>query len=238
MAEQAQQEPTMEEILSSIRKIIADDEQPGGDTETTAAVSPDVVEIGDADEDAFGDLDLSADDLSTDAPETEEDVMEALSHVDEVDSDDDVFEAVSTYANIASPADTTDSEDDFAVAAKPSAIEKYSDESDAYGELDAIEDSVEEPAPQALFAVEAEEAPAMTSGPITDERTADAAAGSLGKLLSKVEFGEEAGSDNTIEGVVRDMLRPMLKEWLDDNLPAIVEKSVELEVQRIARMAR
>ncbi len=234
MAEQAQQEPTMEEILSSIRKIIADDEQPGAEV-PTAAVSPDVVEIGEADEAAFDDLDLSVEEASeSPPPETEEEVLEALGHVDE--DDDDVFEAVSSYTDLAVPSDNKDSEDDFTVAAEPSVIEEYKDEASTYDELDTVVDGVEEAVPQDLPAMTEE--PEMTNAAITDDRTADAAAGSLGKLFSKVEFGEEAGGGNTIEGVVREMLRPMLKEWLDDNLPAIVEKSVEAEVQRIARMAR
>jgi cell pole-organizing protein PopZ len=33
------------------------------------------------------------------------------------------------------------------------------------------------------------------------------------------------------------MLRPMLKDWLDNNLPAIVEAAVQREVERIARSA-
>ena len=59
-------------------------------------------------------------------------------------------------------------------------------------------------------------------------------AGSLGKLISKMDFG----GDNTIEGLVRELLKPMIKEWLDANLPSIVDEKVEAEVQRIARMAR
>lgn len=39
----------------------------------------------------------------------------------------------------------------------------------------------------------------------------------------------------TIEALVREMLRPMLKEWLDENLPAIVERMVEREIARISR---
>lgn len=39
----------------------------------------------------------------------------------------------------------------------------------------------------------------------------------------------------TLEDVVREMLRPMLKDWLDTNLPAIVETAVQAEVERIAR---
>lgn len=44
-------------------------------------------------------------------------------------------------------------------------------------------------------------------------------------------------SGNTVEAMVREMLRPMLKDWLDANLPAIVEAQVRKEVERIARNA-
>ena len=37
------------------------------------------------------------------------------------------------------------------------------------------------------------------------------------------------------DGLVREMLRPMLKQWLDENLPAIVERLVRAEIQRVAR---
>ena len=69
---------------------------------------------------------------------------------------------------------------------------------------------------------------------LTDEHTADIAAGALGKLISKMEIA----GDNTIEGLMREMLKPMIKQWLDANLARIVEEKVEAEVQRIARMAR
>ncbi|HEY0919268.1 PopZ family protein, partial [Devosia sp.] len=39
----------------------------------------------------------------------------------------------------------------------------------------------------------------------------------------------------TIEEMMRDLLRPMLKEWLDENLPAIVERMVEKEIARLSR---
>jgi hypothetical protein len=38
--------------------------------------------------------------------------------------------------------------------------------------------------------------------------------------------------------LAREMLRPMLKAWLDDNLPAMVEKLVRAEIQRLARGKR
>ena len=39
----------------------------------------------------------------------------------------------------------------------------------------------------------------------------------------------------TIEDLVKDMLRPMLKNWLDDNLPGLVERLVRAEIERVSR---
>jgi uncharacterized protein len=39
----------------------------------------------------------------------------------------------------------------------------------------------------------------------------------------------------TLEDLVREMLRPMLKSWLDDNLPGLVERLVRAEIERVAR---
>jgi cell pole-organizing protein PopZ len=43
------------------------------------------------------------------------------------------------------------------------------------------------------------------------------------------------GGGKTIEELVQDMLRPMLKDWLDRNLPPIVERYVEREIVRLTR---
>ncbi len=43
------------------------------------------------------------------------------------------------------------------------------------------------------------------------------------------------GDSNTLEGVVRAMLKPLLKEWLDANLPSIVENIVQTEIRRLSR---
>ncbi|MDE2560700.1 MAG: DUF2497 domain-containing protein [Sphingomonadales bacterium] len=40
--------------------------------------------------------------------------------------------------------------------------------------------------------------------------------------------------ETSLEGLVRDMLRPMLADWLDRNLPGMVEKMVAAEIARIA----
>ncbi|HLH91357.1 MAG TPA: DUF2497 domain-containing protein [Xanthobacteraceae bacterium] len=42
-------------------------------------------------------------------------------------------------------------------------------------------------------------------------------------------------NDLTLDGMVREMLRPMLKAWLDDNLPNMVERLVRAEIERVSR---
>ncbi len=39
----------------------------------------------------------------------------------------------------------------------------------------------------------------------------------------------------TLDDLVKDMLRPMLKSWLDDNLPSLVERLVRAEIERVSR---
>jgi uncharacterized protein len=66
--------------------------------------------------------------------------------------------------------------------------------------------------------------------------TTSAAAGSLARLAGTLRVSDTPGQ--TVEGVVRELLKPMLKDWLERNLPAIVEARVEAELERIARLAR
>ena len=47
-----------------------------------------------------------------------------------------------------------------------------------------------------------------------------------------------ATGDRNLEDMTRDMLKGMLKQWLDTNLPAIVEDMVREEIQRVARRGR
>ena len=66
--------------------------------------------------------------------------------------------------------------------------------------------------------------------------TASATAGALARLAGSLRISDTP--NQSVEGVVRELLKPMLKEWLDHNLPAIVESRVEAELERIARLAR
>jgi uncharacterized protein len=75
--------------------------------------------------------------------------------------------------------------------------------------------------------------------PVSDEDgllagdKAEVSRNSLAALAAAREQGQAVG-DGPLEAVVRDMLRPMLKQWLDDNLPEIVEELVTREIARIS----
>ncbi len=73
---------------------------------------------------------------------------------------------------------------------------------------------------------------------ILDTSSADAASSAFEALSQTVRVTETEGPGRTLEDIVIAMLRPMVKDWLDANLPAIVEEKVEEEVQRVARRRR
>ena len=72
---------------------------------------------------------------------------------------------------------------------------------------------------------------ALDDEPLLSPEANDAATASFGALSASLA----ARSAEVADSVVREMLRPMLKQWLDDNLPAIVERLVREEIQRVAR---
>jgi hypothetical protein len=61
----------------------------------------------------------------------------------------------------------------------------------------------------------------------------------LAEASRKEEFGGGAMSENDklLENMVREALRPQVKEWLDQNLPGLVERIVREEVRRMTRKA-
>lgn len=79
-------------------------------------------------------------------------------------------------------------------------------------------------------------APAPIEGAMLSGPTTHAAVGALARLAGSLRISD--APSQTVEGVVRELLQPMLKDWLDHNLPAIVEAKVEAELDRIARLAR
>jgi len=75
------------------------------------------------------------------------------------------------------------------------------------------------------------EAPAILSG-----SSAQAVNAAFGKLAESVLT--RATNDRSVEDVTRELLRVMLKQWLDENLPSMVERLVREEIERVARTGR
>lgn len=86
------------------------------------------------------------------------------------------------------------------------------------------------------------------SGALVSELTATAAGSTLSALASTVEierlssapmtstaFGNGA---RTLEDMVIELMRPLLKQWLDENLPATVDRLVQKEIERISRRSK
>ena len=48
---------------------------------------------------------------------------------------------------------------------------------------------------------------------------------------------DEAGQNMTLEGMVREMLKPLLREWLDRNLPYLIERLVKKEIDLMINRA-
>jgi cell pole-organizing protein PopZ len=60
----------------------------------------------------------------------------------------------------------------------------------------------------------------------------------LAAAVAGERFGQSMGvGARTIEDLVKEVMRPMIKEWLDDNLPALVERLVGREIDRMSRRA-
>jgi cell pole-organizing protein PopZ len=77
---------------------------------------------------------------------------------------------------------------------------------------------------------------------VVSDRAAGAATGAFAKLSQAVqrtppELAIADDSGRTIEQYVEDMMRPMLRDWLDENLPTMVERIVQREIQKIVRRA-
>ena len=99
-------------------------------------------------------------------------------------------------------------------------------------------------APDASSALPAEEDVLELNDPIDEgsglvsEGAAEASRASLAALAAVRDHSPAAApalptGDGPLEAVVREMLKPMLKDWLDANLPDIVEEIVTREVARI-----
>ena len=170
------QEPSMEEILSSIRRIIAEDE-PGGQA---AAGGERAAEL-------------------------------AARTQDVDDEDDDVLELTEIVAEPEPPAAPPPV---TAAAPAPSPPPRV----------------IEEPPTMSVQSAEPLISPVAASASTNAfARLAKAAAPDDKRAVSVAGI--------SVEQLVVDLLTPMLRDWLDQNLPGIVERVVEQEVKKLARRA-
>jgi uncharacterized protein len=76
-----------------------------------------------------------------------------------------------------------------------------------------------------------------------EELLDDSKAQSLRQSFSVLQTLSEPGvapqivrsGETSLEGLTRELMKPMLKEWLDTNLPGIVEAMVAREIERITK---
>jgi len=235
----------MEEILSSIRRIIAD-EASDEEGEEEAAASP--AEGHDADVDASA---RDAEDASDD------DVLELTQVVRDEGEVVDLDRAMAQPRSIEPHSGETSSgrlaqsqphsgaqedagpdDDAPGVEPEPSAIaapaEQQVADHAAQSPTDIQDDEMEhhQTATQKKNGLES----------LVSDRAAGAATGAFAKLSQAVqrtppELAIADDSGRTVEQFVEDMMRPMLRDWLDENLPTMVERIVQKEIQKIVRRA-
>ncbi len=144
-------------------------------------------------------------------------------------------------------------EGDAPVAAPPRRVTEPEPDPEILELDDAVADEPFEMADPQIEEISAEEAPALAIAPVAPPAppptpvaapapaetlvsrvSAEASRQALASLSRMVVRPEEPVADNTLEGLVRELLRPMLKDWLDANLPRIVQATVDREVARIS----
>jgi uncharacterized protein len=212
----------MEEILSSIRRIIADEQ---------------------TDDNSSGDDELGAAEAQSEALDAD---VEALARgaADEADADEDVLELTKVVRESGEVIDLQGERPSAGDAMDHDEAEDHDDQRLELAPLDPAPD--EEPADaggdhfqgkdQVVHSEHSRAAELMSAS------TASVAGGAFAKLSQALQRTTEEesvadGSGRTLEQFIEDIARPMLKEWLDENLPAIVERLVQKEIQKISRRA-
>jgi cell pole-organizing protein PopZ len=200
------QEPSMEEILASIRRIIADDDAhkvPAKAPETAAEPPKAVAPVR----------------PPAPAPKPAP-VVEAPHSQDEID-------AMLAGLDVATPPvgqDVLQLTEQMATAApEPPMFRTIDAQPDVFfSEDDAPPHPRDEQAPAFDGALER---PLMSAA-------ASTAVDQAFNALAHTVLSQNA---RTLEDLVREMMRPMLKAWLDDNLPGLVERMVRAEIERVSR---
>lgn len=217
-------EPSMEEILASIRKIISDDDENDASAAPAEAPAPEPV---DADL-----VEIEQDEAFEQATQAElddgvADVFEAPEPVEAEAFDDIDFDAIGEGDDADDDADDVLELDTSAIVEAPPIVEGPSAEDD---DLDFGEGEF---AASALPSSPAPSPQELSSGLMSSDANA-AVSAAFGSLANTILSNDA----RTLEDLVSEMLRPMLKGWLDENLPPLVERLVREEIERVARGRR
>lgn len=237
-------EPSMDEILASIRKIIESNEP--GPAGTSAQQSfedgaRDDVELSmdpEIEADAFGSADdqfssvrtsPSAVDNRTDAP------VPSSAPLSLADVAARVRAASERQAVHTVPRDQAGGEEARSPADRPAMMSRIAAFPSSAIPASAAADAGSAPVAGDVSAASDEATePEGTPGTIVSPAVSRQVARAFDELAHAVENGPRRSFDEIAEA----MLRPMLQEWLDDNLPTLVERLVREEIERVARGPR
>jgi cell pole-organizing protein PopZ len=206
------QEPTMEEILASIRRIIADDDT-GKPPPKAVEVPPPPVAVRPPEPPPPPPMPAPA----PPPPPAPEPAMRQ----------DDIDAMLSSLNRAAPPPpeppapDILDLTESMATA-EPEPAEPSFRTIDGQSDV-VFDERPYEPPPRRPLALDTD---ALLSASTTS------AVDSAFNTLAHTVLVQNA---RTLEDLVREMLRPMLKGWLDDNLPGLVERLVRAEIERVSR---
>ena len=242
------QEPSMEEILASIRRIIADDEakppiaeKPAG---SVAPAKPEKVSAAApaAKAPVMNDIPPSAIAVAQAAvakappapaaPAPPAVASAASNSQDDIDAMLAGLDDATSEAEIRAPqpdGEVFELTDEMALPdAPPPSFHKIDPEDDLeFTETAAARAAHRQPA----FEPPPFESPAAAPPQILSRSTVSAVESAFNTLAHTVL----SNNARTLEDLVREMLRPMLKSWLDDNLPGLVERIVKAEIERVSR---
>lgn len=223
---------SMEEILQSIRRIIADDDNEGKKT-----VSPEKNGKGKAEEDVPGSDMLELTDMLKDDGTVVDLKKEAATAV----AKGSVEAAPASYDILSQIDKALDGAEKLVEA--PAAAVSAADLDAMFPASPPVTEPVVASAVAPVVAAPAPAAPAPA-----DSLLSDAAAAATAEAFSRLKaaempapvFAAPSGSPvfasgGTVESMVAEMLKPMLKQWLDANLPVIVQQIVEREVKKLTR---
>ncbi len=230
------QEPSMEEILASIRRIIADDEgkpaeKPASPAASLKSDAPGAAAPA-AKPAAMTDIPPSAIAAAQAAPAAAETPAAANSQ-DDIDAMLAGLDAATSEAEVRPPlpdGEVFELTDEMALPdPQPAPFRKVEPEDDL--EFSEAVASARPPRQPAFEPLPLYETPAPPPQQILSRSTVSAVESAFNTLANTVL----SNNARTLEDLVKEMLRPMLKSWLDDNLPGLVERIVKAEIERVSR---